>query len=83
MPNTSIDDRVLAMVSELTQTPSSQIRPDDDLRDDLGLDSVGAMELLAALSENLGIDVDPTKAAELRTVGAVLAMARENASHET
>jgi len=75
---TSIDDRVLAMVSVLTQTPASDIRPEDDLRDDLGLDSVGAMELVALFSEELGIEVDLERASQLRTVAALLAVAREN-----
>jgi acyl carrier protein len=79
MTDVSIDERVLALVSGLTQTPASDIRAEHDLREDLGLDSVGALELVALFSEELGVEVDLEKASQLRTVGALLAAVRDHA----
>ncbi|MFZ5894858.1 MAG: acyl carrier protein [Myxococcota bacterium] len=58
-----------------------RIRPDlrgniessDRLRDDLGLDSLHAMELLSEVSEKYALDVDPETVQDVRTVGDVTA----------
>ena len=44
----------------------------DRLREDLGLDSLHAMELLSAITEQYEIDVDIEEVQEIRTIGDVL-----------
>jgi acyl carrier protein len=72
----SIEDRVIGILSELAGIEASAIRIDDDLRLDLGLDSIRAMELLAFLSDDLGVEVGVEETADLRTVSQVLALVR-------
>jgi acyl carrier protein len=51
------------------------LRPADGLRDDLGLDSLAAAELLTALEEELGLSlIDDERVPGARTVGDVLAI---------
>ena len=72
----SRDDAVVAMIARLTRTPVSEIQAEHDLRDDLGLDSISALELVALFSEELGIELPLGQAPELRTVGRLVAFAR-------
>lgn len=51
---------------------SGDIRSDDRLRDDLGLDSLHAMELLSEVTEQYEVDVDPEDLADVRTVDDVV-----------
>jgi acyl carrier protein len=51
------------------------LRPADSLRDDLGLDSLAAAELLTALEEELGLSlIEDERVPGVRTVGDVLAI---------
>ena len=57
------------------------LRPDDRLGDDLGLDSLAAAELLTALEDELSLSlVDDERVASVRTVADVLAVLREPAT---
>jgi acyl carrier protein len=52
--------------------PENEINVNDSLADDLGLDSVGLVELTTILEEKYGIEIDGREAAseELRTIDA-------------
>ena len=77
----SPDQRVFAILSELTGIPAGEIRSEHDLRADLGLDSLRGGELFGMLEEDLGIDLEIENAFGLRTVGSVIAMVRERVPH--
>lgn len=49
-----------------------EIRDDDRLRDDLGLDSLHSMELLSEVTEKYEVDVDVEQLNDVRTVGDVV-----------
>jgi acyl carrier protein len=72
----TIEERVVCIVSELVGVNRAEIRPTDDLRCDLGLDSIRAMELLAMLDDELGIDATVDEAAGLCTVADVVDLVR-------
>lgn len=72
----NLEPRVVSIVSELAGMNPADIRPTDDLRCDLGLDSIRAMELLAILADELGVDATVEEAAELRTVADVAELVR-------
>jgi acyl carrier protein len=63
---------LLQIVSKLTTRPVEELSPDDDLRDDIGLDSLQSMELLSRISERWGVDVDIEDVVGLRTVREVV-----------
>jgi len=48
------------------------IQDTDRLREDIGLDSLHAMELLSAVTEKYEIDVDIEEVQEVKTVGDVV-----------
>ncbi len=81
--NTTVDPepRVLAMLHSLTAVAIADIKPEDRLREDLGIDSVASMELLSMLSEELNVDVEMEDAVGIDTVGQVLALVRDRLPH--
>ena len=68
--------RIAAMVSEM---PIDQIGDDSNLSDDLGLDSLGRVELLSAIEQELGAHVDDDRVAPETTLAELTAMVREGA----
>lgn len=62
-------DALLALISEITG--SSNTRPDGDLRlsEDLYLDSLGRVQLAAALEQRMGVELGEEQIANLTTLG--------------
>ncbi|MEV3853753.1 acyl carrier protein [Streptomyces sp. NPDC050095] len=65
--------RVSEIVAEIAETPLEEVRPDQSLREGLGLDSLGLVELLTALHDRLGVLVPDDQAEVLLTVDDVVA----------
>ena len=63
----TIEDQVKKVLSEELGTPIEEIHPESELREDLGMDSVDAVNLIFALEEELGIEIPDD--APLKTVG--------------
>ncbi|MDP2311569.1 MAG: acyl carrier protein [Pseudomonadota bacterium] len=72
------EDRVRQILSDLTAVPVAEIKIGDRLREDLGLDSVGSMELLSMLAEEFDIDVEMEEAAAVADVAGLMALARRH-----
>jgi long-chain acyl-CoA synthetase len=72
--------RALTVIRNSARTPPESIRPDNNLELDLGLDSMQRVELLTALEEELGGDVEESRLAEIYTVRDFVDAVRENAS---
>lgn len=74
--------QALAVIARVCGTDRNQLAPTMSLYEDLGADSLGVMELVCALEEELGIRLPESTefALSLRTVddvvGAVVARAR-------
>jgi long-chain acyl-CoA synthetase len=49
---------VTSLVAQVAQVPPAQVRPDACLATDLGLDSLGRVELLSVIEEELGAFID-------------------------
>lgn len=73
--------RILQILSDLTAVPVTEIGPQDRLREDLGLDSVGALELLSMLAEELQIDVEMEEVMGVDRVSSVMELARKHLCH--
>ena len=76
-PEVSLETRVHKILSDLTAIPPEKIHPQDRLREDLGLDSVGSMELLSMLAEEFDIQVEMEEAMEATSVELVVSLARD------
>jgi len=63
-----VKERVKSIISRVTKIPISAIAGEKLIRDDLGVDSMQAIETLAILEKELNIIIDPEKAFEVATV---------------
>jgi acyl carrier protein len=62
-------ERILALVAEILEMDDvSTIQLTDRLREDLGMDSLGSLELLSTISEELKIDLEMEEAMGINTV---------------
>ncbi|MGE3273458.1 MAG: AMP-binding protein [Chloroflexota bacterium] len=68
----TLEARVARLLARTTGRPADRIRPESDLHLDLGLDSLGRVELAVLLEEELGRSLSDEQVAELRTVGDLL-----------
>jgi len=67
--------KIIAILADVSNTPAEAITPDKHLKNDLKLDSAQAMDLLAEVEDQLEIEIDEVAAAKLETVKDVLAFA--------
>jgi long-chain acyl-CoA synthetase len=68
----TLQDRVTTLLARATGHPVDRIRPESDLHLDLGLDSLGRVELTVLLEEELGQSLSDEQVPELRTVADLL-----------
>ncbi|OZB61434.1 MAG: hypothetical protein B7X31_10685 [Thiomonas sp. 13-66-29] len=74
MNRPSLLQRICEIITQITgQAPVSDVQDTTRLFDDLGLDSVGLLELLVTLESALGIEIDPDDltAENVETLGTV------------
>ena len=60
--------RLAYYLSEMFEVPAEGIRPDAKLYEDLGLDSIDAVDLLVKLQEITGRKISPAVFKKVRTV---------------
>ena len=61
-------EKVQKIISENLNVPLDNVTIDNDLVDDLGADSLDAVELIMALEEEYGIEVDDEAAQNMKYV---------------
>ena len=73
----SITEQVNLILIEEFELPADSLTADAQLRDDLGLDSLDAVDLASKLEEQKGIHIETRALAELNTLGDVYALVQE------
>jgi len=73
-------DRAIGVIREVARNAPPEIRPRQNLELDLGLDSMQRVELLSALEEALGGDVEESRLAEIYTVRELVDAVLDSAS---
>jgi long-chain acyl-CoA synthetase len=73
-------DPPVALIARVASRPAGDVRDDAELEADLGLDSLGRVELLAAFEEELGWVVEETKVGPQTTVGELRRLVAEGAA---
>lgn len=68
----SIAERVRAQIAEQLGVKPEQVVPEASLIDDLGADSLDAVELVMAIEEAFGIEIPDEEAKKLQRVGEVI-----------
>lgn len=66
--NVDTREKVKGIISLVTKISTSEITGEKLIRDDLGVDSMQAIEALAILEKELNIVIDPEKAFNVATV---------------
>lgn len=72
-----IDAQIKAIVAEILEVDPATINPDARLVEDLGMDSMMALEILVAIEKKFKITIPEEKLAELKTLGSTIAVAKE------
>lgn len=68
-----VDQKILAVIAEVSGYDEEDLKDDDSLVGDLGLDSLDFVKLAQAAEEALEIDIDVDQFAGVNTVGQMKA----------
>ena len=60
------------IVADIARMSDKKVKESSRIRDDLGVDSLAAMEILASIEKRLGIIIDEAKALNIVTVGDLI-----------
>jgi len=61
------EKEILSIIAKVARVKPAQIKDETNLRDELGISSLNAMEILAAVETKYGIQVDEAKAFDVAT----------------
>ena len=77
MNHDQLRGEIAAIIAEITEVPVEQVTPDARLVQDLGADSMNALELLAAVEKRFNIVIDPSRLVDFETPAKVTALVSE------
>lgn len=72
---------VTSIIARVTKLAESEITGEKLIRDDLGVDSMQAIESLAVIEKELGIVIDPDKAFLVATVNDLFTLVEASIHH--
>lgn len=76
MNTSELQQTIFQILHELTAIPTSQLHLDSNLRTDVNLDSVSALELIGMMDEEFGIEIDLYEVREVRTIRDIVDLAQ-------
>lgn len=65
---------VAKAVSARTSSDLAALKPETDVREDLGMDSLDAVELIMELEDEFGITIPSENSADLKTIAEIVAL---------
>jgi acyl carrier protein len=74
----SVLEKIQGIVSEQLDVSQDQVVPEASFVDDLGADSLDLTELIMAMEDEFGLEIDDDKAQQLRTVQDVISFVEAN-----
>ncbi len=60
--------KMSGFLKEVTMGRVSEVKPEDNLADDIGMDSMGAVEFITMVEEEYGISVNAEELADIKTL---------------
>ena len=72
-----VTTKVKAIIAEIIEMEVDEFKDTDSFVDDLGLDSLKALEILAAVEKEFKIEIPEEKLAELTTVDNTVSIAMD------
>jgi acyl carrier protein len=67
-----IEEAIKEIISEIANVKKEELRLETKLREDLGIDSLSAAEIMFGIQEKFGIDVPSEKALNFKTVADIV-----------
>lgn len=64
-------DKIVRIIKEQLGVKESEIKPEANFVDDLGADSLDAVEIVMAIEDEFGIEIPDKVAEEAKTVGDI------------
>lgn len=64
-------EKLAKLIAEILNVDPKTITPDSDLVEDLGADSLDVYQIVIAIEEELGVDVDDDKAEKVRKISEI------------
>ena len=72
-------DKIKSIISDELNIDQSKITKEANIREDLGADSLDAVEVIMALEDEFGITIDDDTAQSFKTVGDLVDYVEKNA----
>ncbi len=73
----NVEKEIKAIVTEVVGVTEEELNPDASFMDDLGLDSLRALEILAAIENHFSITINPERLIEMTTLNNVIKITLE------
>ncbi len=73
-------EKLSGIIAEELGVEKSKIKEDSNLADDLGADSLDAVELIMAIEEEFDVEIDDTEATKIKTVQDILDYLNKNSN---
>ena len=71
------EERIKEIVCEIVGIAKDEINPDASFMDDMGLDSLRALEILAAIENEFSITIEPERLRDMTTLNNVISLTKE------
>jgi len=71
-------EKVVAIIAKELDKDSKTINADTRLTEDLGADSLDAVEIIMALEDEFGVEIDDSYFQNIKTVGDIVKCIEEN-----
>lgn len=68
----TLQDNIRAVIAEIIEVDAEKILADTRLREDLGADSMSALEIMSTLEEKYGVVLKPDHLPEMATLGRIV-----------
>ncbi len=78
MPQTSIADSVTEIIVENLGVERDRVTPEARFTEDLGADSLDAVEIIMAVEEKFNVEIADERAEKMQTVGSLISYLEEN-----
>jgi acyl carrier protein len=71
-------EKVVEVIVKELNVKKEEVKPETSLTDDLGADSLDAVELIMSLEDEFGVKISDEKAQTFKTVGDIVKYLEEN-----
>ena len=78
----SVSERVIAVIADELRLKTDEVKPERNIEDDLGADSLDSIEILMSLEEEFDVCISDEDAMDVRTVQDVINMVSKYVEHQ-